>query len=41
MGTSDIRIGTANPKLKKMPVRITFSALVRKDLMPDKKGASF
>lgn len=41
IGTSDVRIGTANPKLKKMPVRITLSALVRKELIPDKKGASF
>ena len=41
IGTTDLRIGSANPKLKKMPVRLTLSGLVRKDLIPDKKGASF
>lgn len=40
IGTSDMRIGQANPKLKKMPVRITLSGLVRKELMPAKRGAS-
>jgi hypothetical protein len=41
IGTSEIRIGTANPKQKTMPVRITLSGLVRKELIPDRKGASF
>jgi hypothetical protein len=40
IGTSDMRIGVANPKLKKMPVRITLSGLVRKELIPEKRGAS-
>ena len=39
IGTSDLRIGTANPKQKTMPIRITISGLVRRDLIPDKKGA--
>jgi hypothetical protein len=39
IGTSDLRIGSANPKQKTMPIRITISGLVRRDLIPDKKGA--
>lgn len=39
IGTTDLRIGTAHPKLKTMPVRLTISGLVRKELIPDKKGA--
>ena len=35
----DMRIGTAHPKQKNMPVRMTISGLVRRDLIPDKKGA--
>ena len=38
IGTSDLRIGSANPKQKTMPIRITISGLVRRDLIPDKKG---
>ena len=38
IGTTDMHIGTATPKQKTMPVRITISALVRKELLPDKKG---
>lgn len=38
IGTTDIHIGTANPKQKTMPVRITISALVPRELLPDKKG---
>jgi hypothetical protein len=41
ISTTDLRIGAANPKLKVMPVRVTVSGLVRKDLIPNKKGASF
>jgi hypothetical protein len=41
IGTTDIRIGTANPKQKTMPVRLTLTALVRKELIPEKKGAAF
>lgn len=41
IGTTDIRIGAANPKQKTMPVRITLSGLVRKELVPDKKGSAF
>ena len=41
IGTTDLHIGTANPKSKLMPVRITISALVRKELVPDKKGSGF
>jgi hypothetical protein len=40
IGTSDLRIGTANPKQKTMPVRITISALVRRELIPEKKGSA-
>ena len=39
IGTSDLRIGSANPKQKTMPIRITISGLVRRDLIPDKKGS--
>ena len=41
IGTSDVRIGGANPKQKTMPVRITLSALVRRELVPEKKGTAF
>ncbi|MDZ4798841.1 MAG: type II secretion system protein GspM [Bryobacteraceae bacterium] len=41
IGTTDLRIGAANPKQKTMPVRVTISALVRKELIPDKKGSAF
>ena len=40
IGTSDLRIGTANPKQKTMPVRITVSGLVRRDVIPDKKAGA-
>jgi hypothetical protein len=40
IGTTDLRIGQANPKQKTMPVRITISALVRKELIPEKKGSA-
>lgn len=40
IGTTDLRIGTANPKQKTMPVRITISALVRRDLIPDKRSGA-
>lgn len=38
IGTTDLRIGAANPKQKTMPVRLTISGLVRRELIPDKKG---
>jgi hypothetical protein len=41
IGTTDMRVGMANPKTKTMLVRLTVSALVRKDLVPDKKGSGF
>ncbi|HYO83870.1 MAG TPA: type II secretion system protein GspM [Bryobacteraceae bacterium] len=37
IGTSEVRIGTANPKQKTMPVRITISGLVRRELIPENK----
>ncbi|MBC7925965.1 MAG: hypothetical protein H7039_09950 [Bryobacteraceae bacterium] len=40
LGTSDFRVGSANPKQKTMPVRVTISGLVRKELVPDKKGSA-
>lgn len=41
IGTSELRIGSANPKQKTMPVRMTLTALVRRELVPDKKGSAF
>jgi hypothetical protein len=42
IGTSELRIGAANPKQKTMPVRMTVSALVRRGVVPETKGtASF
>ncbi len=42
IGTTELRVGAANPKQKTMPVRLTISGLVRRELIPDKKGqASF
>ena len=38
IGVNDLRVGRANPKLKTMPVRITISTLVRRELVPQKKG---
>jgi hypothetical protein len=38
IATTDMRIGTAHPKQKTMPVRMTISALVRRELVPDAKG---
>jgi Type II secretion system (T2SS), protein M subtype b len=40
IGVNDMRIGAANPKLKTMPVRLTIAALVRKELVPDKKAGA-
>jgi hypothetical protein len=40
IGTTELRIGSANPKLKTMPVRLTVSALVRREVVPDKKGTA-
>jgi hypothetical protein len=39
IGTSELRVGTANPKQKTMPVRMTVSALVRRGVVPETKGA--
>jgi hypothetical protein len=39
IGISDMRIGGAAPKEKTMPVRLTISGLVRRELVPDKKVA--
>lgn len=41
IATNELRVGAANPKQKNMPVRLTFSGLVRRELIPDKKGSSF
>lgn len=41
LGTSELRIGSANPKQKVMPVRLGVSGLVRRDLVPDKKVGDF
>jgi hypothetical protein len=38
IGVNDLRIGAANPKEKTMPLRLTVSGLVRRDLVPDRKG---
>jgi Type II secretion system (T2SS), protein M subtype b len=40
IGTTDLRIGSANPKQKTMPVRLTLSGLVRRELVPKQRGAS-
>ena len=40
IGTTDLRIGSANPKQKTMPVRITVSGLVRRDLIPDRRAGA-
>ena len=39
IGTQELRIGAANPKQKTIPVRITISGLVRRELLPQQKGA--
>jgi hypothetical protein len=42
IGTTELRVGAANPKQKTMPVRLTVSALVRRGVVPEAKGtASF
>jgi hypothetical protein len=38
IGVSDLRVGTATPREKVVPIRLTVSALVRRELVPDKKG---
>ena len=40
IGVTDLRVGAAAPKEKIMPVRITISALVRRELVPEKKAGS-
>ena len=38
IATDEIRFGTANPKQKNMPVRLTVSGIVAQRLAPQKKG---
>jgi hypothetical protein len=38
IGTTELRIGSAHPKQKTMPVRLTISGVVRRELVADKKG---
>jgi hypothetical protein len=38
IGVNDLRVGSANPKEKTVPVRLTVSGLVRRELVPDKRG---
>ena len=38
VATEEIRFGTANPKQKNMPVRMTVSGVVPRKLVPQKKG---
>jgi hypothetical protein len=40
IGTTELRVGAANPKSKTMPVRLTIAGLVRHDLVPEKKGTA-
>jgi hypothetical protein len=40
IGTTELRVGTANPKSKTMPVRLTVAGLVRRELVPEKKGTA-
>jgi hypothetical protein len=40
IGVNELRVGSANPKEKTVPVRLTVSGLVRRELVPDKKGPS-
>ncbi len=37
LATTDLRVGTAHPKAKTVPVRLTVSGVVRRNLIPDKK----
>ena len=37
IATSELRVGTAHPKAKTVPVRLTVSGVVRRELVPDKK----
>jgi hypothetical protein len=38
IATSEIRFGQAHPKQKTLPVRLTVSGVVRRDLVPQKRG---
>lgn len=40
IGVNDLRVGSANPKEKTMPIRLTLSGLVRSELIPDKKAGN-
>lgn len=40
IGVNDLRVSAAHPKEKTMPVRLTVSGLVRRDLIPDKKNSA-
>jgi hypothetical protein len=41
IATSEMRIGGANPKEKSLPVRLTVAGVIRRDLVPDKKGTAY
>jgi hypothetical protein len=40
IATSEVRIGNTNQKEKVMPVRLTISGVVRRDLIPKEKGVT-
>lgn len=40
VATEEIRFGTANARLKNMPVRLTVSGVVPRKLIPEKKGSA-
>ncbi len=40
IASNEIRVGNANPKEKIMPVRVTVTGVVRRELIPDKKTGS-
>jgi hypothetical protein len=40
IATSEIRFGQAHPKQKTVPVRLTVSGVVRRELVPQRKGPS-
>jgi uncharacterized membrane protein YqiK len=40
IAVENLQVGQANPKEKTMPVRLTVSGLIRRELVPEKKGGS-
>lgn len=38
ISTAEMRIGGAHPKEKSLPVRLTVAGIIRRDLIPEKKG---